>query len=913
MSLSSPRTYDHSDFPLPSLTSSASFSSPSSLELNSRSDNNNMYVIKRNGKKEPVSFDKISIRNESVGKDLNIDVSLLTQKVTSGLISGMSTREIDALSCLKASYLGIYMPDYEILAARILFNDLQKSVPDFLNMIRILNEHPLKLITDEIKDFVIEHQDRILREMNFERDNLLNLFSGATLKNSYLRDIDGILLECPQHFFMREALGVWGPDLKRIEGSREGNIEEVIACYHAFSQLFMTHATPTLTHAGSLYGCLASCYLQTVDDNLNSWADSFREAIFNSKGGGGIDCDLSTVRGNRAPIAGGTGFSNGIIPLMKIFNEISVAISQHDGKRRGSIALTLTPHHPDILAFLQVRLSETPENLHTLDAFPSLMCPSIFFKRIEHVSQAIQEHRNPDDVKWSTFCPATYPELNILYGEEFEQRYLQLEREGKYWKQYPMTEILKLLTTSHIKTGLPYVSNRDSINNKSNQKNIGPVNSSNLCQEIVQFHSSKSTATCNLASLCFPKFVKRIHADGKAYFDFALFREIVRMGVKNLNRVVDSRRVASESGVKNSLDYRAIGYGCQGLADLFLEFLLAWEDKEAAYINRIIWECFYFYAYEMSNELSKEKGPYSAFAGSPASLGIFHHDMCTEADGSRVVPKTHFSYDSSKDEEMYQKNPNSPLYHFETPKLDWERLRSDIKQHGLRNSLLLCVMPSGQTSQLTGNSECIQPYESNLYSRKVAVGNYMIRNKYLYKELKEGGWMKDPLLWKEMINTIIKRDGSVQSLTQLPADLRRRYKTVRELPQSLIIDLAADRQSFIDQSQSMNIFMTHPTPTSLCSMYVRGYKRGLKTILYYLHSSATKPVQYSISENKALKGKKALKNTEQKMLQAESIPVTEEEGEQLKTKELEGVELLILQAEQKECSLKNKQDCVACQ
>jgi len=1124
-----------------------------------------MFVIKRDGQKQPVLFDKITERNQKLAKDLDIDATSLSMSVIQGLKSGMTTREIDLLSCENAIYKSTYEPNYAILASRIAVNDLHKTTPQtFRECIELLksnvnevNNSSNPLIDEKIYNFALENIDLIESSIKHENDYNYSYFGFKTLEKSYLQRVGKKIVERPQYMLMRVALGIHGPsDRNGIQHS--GDIELAIKTYNELSLMKFTHATPTLFYSGTPKPQMSSCFLLNCPDSINGITDCWKTCSFISKHAGGIGVDL-TVRSKGSYIAGTNGHSNGIIPLIKVFNEIARYVDQcftpdtlvytldgikriedvsvndkvltsegvyyqvnspvrhkyngkmleirlsntfvpvrvtpehqvlslklneqttdtelikhrisqhletiefhdtkelkagdymvyripseeqdiptmteedcymyglllgngnvsklrsyvslkyeeanavkfvssylekrgieyhcmelsseimliwstvetgckftekqfnkndrltiepcilnlpkqkikqilrglistvgsikddnlvikffnlteqirymflrlgiysngvhiktqiteevhellpehlrtrlsetvnyfryndnllvkiqnisetvyegtvhdfeiagpHDytvaqmgvahnggGKRKGAISLYLQPWHPDVLEFLEIRLNTGPEEARARDIFPALWIPDLFFKRLQE-----------PNAKWSLFCPGKYPELVTLYGEEFEKRYIELEQQKCFEKQILIEDLWKKIIKSLEETGLPYMLSKDNINNKSNHKNIGAITGSNLCTEIVQYHDSKSTAVCNLASICLPQFVRE-----NKTFNFEELGNVTEMIVHNMNNIIDKNyypeyeidcfdedelegntKPKKAIGKHNNLKYRPIGIGVQGLADVFAKMKMSWESKEARELNQLIFETIYYYSCLKSNKLAKEHGAYSKFIGSPAHEGKLQYDMWG------VIPLTHIK------NETKLSNKNVPRY-------DWEKLKENIKIEGIRNSLMIAPMPTAGTSQIMGNTEAFEPLTSNLYIRKVGAGDFPVVNQQLYKDLKSLN------LWnKQTIDNIIMNNGSIQNIEGIPANLKSLYKTVWEIPQRIIVDFAADRGAFIDQTQSLNIFMERPTVAKLSSLYMYGWKRGLKTLSYYLRTKpATGAVKFTV-------------------------------------------------------------------
>jgi ribonucleoside-diphosphate reductase alpha subunit len=1129
-----------------------------------------MFVKKRDGTTEPMLFDKITKRNQNLSEDLDIDPTSLSMSVIQGLRTGMTTREIDSLSCESAIYKSTYEPNYAILASRIAVNDLHKTTPStFKECVQLLHSNVNKvndavyynpLIDELVYQFALKYMDRIEQEIRHQNDYNYSYFGFKTLEKSYLQRVNGKIVERPQYMLMRVALGIHGPS-NRNGIVHEGDIDLALETYRELSAMKFTHATPTLFYGGTPKPQMSSCFLLNCPDSLNGITECWKTCSFISKHAGGIGVDLS-VRCKGSYIAGTNGRSNGIIPLIKVFNEIAryvdqcftgntmiytklgpkpikeigtfdevmsgdgkfakvknlvrhnfngkmlqiqtvneflptitdlimvtpnhqvfglkqdedspkwrdmeelkegdflltpywqqnentndfitendarfygimlgcgslyddpesvvlklsgefkqqhlefireyfadcgvqnvkeleldestiqitatvavprfkfirshlyvagtndktvhhsllhlqqkpfrallisyfqtqswckhegdnkftvgkmVGVNRHlryalsylfhrlahtrdnmivnanqdtcvwikiwsqwlkhkitsianvthkdttvydfeveephtytvanfgavhngGGKRKGAISLYLQPWHPDIFEFLEVRFNTGPEEARARDIFPALWIPDLFFKRL----------RQDLESKWSLFCPGKFPELVTLYGDEFEKRYLELESQHQYEKQVCIKDIWDAILKSLMETGLPYMMAKDNVNNKSNHKNIGPITGSNLCTEIVQYHDANSTAVCNLASICLPRFVKD---DGT--FDFEELGKTVQIIVRNMNNIIDKNFypefeveviVPDENGDidnpantpvigkkhigrNNNFKYRPIGIGVQGLADVFAKMRFPWESEQAQILNQVIFETIYYNAVDKSMQLSQQFGAYSAFEGSPISQGLFQYNMW-----KNVVPFSHSEHE--KRQQKLSLIPNLPL-------LDWERLRSDVVKFGVRNSLLLAPMPTASTSQIMGNTEAFEPMTSNLYIRKVGAGDFPVVNQHLYADLKRLG------LWnKQMVDQIILKDGSVQHIPEIPNEIKQLYKTVWEIPQRIIVTHAANRGAFIDQTQSLNIFIARPTVSQLSSLYMTGWDMGLKTLSYYLRTKpATGAVKFTI-------------------------------------------------------------------
>lgn len=814
-----------------------------------------MYVIKRNGLQTPIYFDKITQRNKKLTKDLpHINTESLSQNVIASLKNGMTTHEIDILSCESAFYRSVYEPDYGILASRIAWNDLHKRTPktfkeciDKLYHNKDIKGNHRPLIHPNVYTFALEHIDRIEKEIDYSLDENFSYPSFKILEQSYLLHVNGEPVERAQSMFMRVALGIHAPS-KRNGIIHEGDIEKVIECYRLFSKA--THATPTLFNSGTFTPQMSSCFLLSMPDSMaDSPYDEDENLIMNpvdeisipntikhmskiSKAAGGIGVDLTRLRCRGSKISGTNGRSTGIIPPMTLLNRLGKYVNQ-GGKRNGAIAIFCDLFHPDIPEMLEVRLKSTPSDMKAEDIFPALWIPDLFFKRLE------------EDSVWSFFCPHSHPELITLYGDDFEKRYLELESEGKMVRQLKASELWNKIYTSLDETGLPYMMSKDAVNKKSNHRCVDDnmkdietrtITSSNLCCEIVQYHDPGSIAVCNLASVLLPVFTQEYT------YDFDRLGNTVMKLVENLNYVIDKNYYPVKECAINNFDYRPMGIGVQGLSDVFQHYLFAWGDENAMILDRLIFEHMYFYALKKSCELAKEKGAYPKFKGSPASKGVLQYHMWSHSNprnpsdpknGTVIVPYTHVD-----------NNEGVKFLGRDVPKLDWEGLIQDIKTYGLRNSLLIAIMPTVSTASIFGNSDGVDPLSSNVFVKKMKSGDFPLINRNLYKQLNKLG------MWnKKTVDTIIRDDGSVKNLN-IPQHLKNVFKTVWEISQQIVIDAAANRGPFVDQTQSMNIYLERPTKSKITTMYLYSWKKGLKTLSYYLRSKpASNPIKFSIEEN----------------------------------------------------------------
>ncbi|MFN3794088.1 MAG: ribonucleoside-diphosphate reductase subunit alpha [Chitinophagaceae bacterium] len=752
-----------------------------------------MFVIKRNGKKEPVKFDKVTARIQKLCYGLSpmvnpIDVA---KKTIEGIYDGVPTTELDNLAAETAASLTVAHPDYAILASRIAVSNLHKNtVKSFSATMRKLHQYVDKatgklspLIADDVMQIIEEHADILDSSIIYDRDYAFDYFGFKTLEKSYLLKIDGKIAERPQHMYMRVAVGI-----------HKHNIDEVIKTYHLMSERWYTHATPTLFNAGTPKPQMSSCFLLTMkEDSIEGIYETLKQTAKISQSAGGIGLAIHNIRATGSYISGTNGTSNGIIPMLRVFNDTARYVDQGGGKRKGAFAIYLEPWHADVFEFLDLRKNHGKEELRARDLFLALWVSDLFMKRVE---------ANED---WSLFCPNEALGLSECWGEAFEELYTKYEHEGKARKIVKAQDLWFKILESQIETGTPYMLYKDAANRKSNQQNLGTIKSSNLCTEIIEYTSPDEVAVCNLASLALPRFV----IDGK--FDFDKLYEVTYYVTKNLNAVIDNNYYPVEEARVSNMKHRPIGLGVQGLADVFILLRLPFESEMAKMLNKNIFETIYFAAMTASKDLAKEHGPYETFAGSPVSKGIFQFDMWG------VTP---------------------------TDRWDWATLKEEVKQYGVRNSLLVAPMPTASTSQIFGNNECFEPYTSNIYSRRVLSGEFIIVNKHLLKDLVQLG------LWDNaMKNKIIAANGSIQNIEEIPSDIKELYKTVWEIKQRNIIDMAADRGAYICQSQSLNLFVDNPTTSKLTSMHFYGWKKGLKTGMYYLRTqAAAQAVQFTVEK-----------------------------------------------------------------
>ena len=738
-----------------------------------------MRVVKRSGRIEDMKFDNITnrIKNLTYGLSENCDSSKVAQQVASSLYDGITVQEIDTLSAEVCIGLITSDPDYEILATRITASNIQKVCPNNFH-IAMKKLAKAGIVTEEVARIA----GRVRDDIDTKRDYDFGYFGLKTLEKSYLQRFDGILMETPQYMFMRVAIGIHGED-----------IDSVLETYDKMSQGMFIHATPTLFNAGTPRPQMSSCFLiANKEDSINGIYGTLTECAQISKWAGGIGMHIHDVRANKSRIRGTNGQSDGIIPMLRVFNATARYVNQA-GRRKGSIAVYLEPWHADIMEFLELRLNQGDEEARCRDLFSSLWIPDLFMKRVEEGGQ------------WSLFCPDKAPGLSDAVGEEFEALYTKYEAEGRANAIVPAADVWKAILKSQTETGTPYMLYKDACNKKSNQKNLGTIKSSNLCTEILEYTDKDETAVCNLASIALPKYVN----EETRTFDYEKLHEITKIVTKNLNRVIDRNFYPVETARKSNMRHRPIGLGVQGLADVFILCRYAFDSDEAKEMNARIFETMYHASLEASCELAEAQGSYETFEGSPASQGVLQFDMW---EG-----ETKLNY-------------------------DWDVLKERIKEKGLRNSLLMAPMPTASTAQILGNNECFEPYTTNIYLRRTLAGEFVIVNKHLVNDLKKIG------LWsKDMKDLMVKAGGSIQNISDIPDDIKNLYRTVWEIKMKDVIDMAAQRGRFIDQSQSMNLFMESPTMSKLSSMHMYAWKQGLKTGMYYLRSKAkARPIQFSL-------------------------------------------------------------------
>ncbi len=773
-----------------------------------------MYVTKRDGQVEIVSFDKILKRIKSVGTEVGIKINYTTlaMKVIDQLYDKISTTKIDELTAEQCASMSSIHYDYGTLASRVAVSNHHKNTDDnFVNVINRLyhfldkNGNHSPLVSEELHR-IVNNNERVIQEaLDFSRDYLFDYFGFKTLEKSYLMRINGKIVERPQHMWMRVSLGI------HCTNSREQSslIKKAIESYHMMSQKYFTHATPTLFNSGTPRPQMSSCYLIAMEnDSIDGIYNTLKDCALISKWAGGIGLHIHNVRATNSHIRGTNGTSNGIVPMLRVFNNTAKYVDQGGGRRHGSFAIYLEPWHADIEKFLEMRKNHGDEELKARDLFYALWIPDLFMERVKA------------NAKWTLMCPDECPGLADVYGQAFVDLYTKYETNGKGRATVNARDLWLKVLDAQMETGTPYLCYKDAANQKSNQKNIGTIKSSNLCCEINEVSTSEETAVCNLASIGLPTFIE--YSANKPVFNYEKLKQIAKVVTNNLNKVIDVNYYPTQKTKVSNLKHRPIGIGVQGLADVFALLDLPFYSDEAKEINKRIFETIYYGALEQSMELAKEEGPYETFQGSPASQGILQFDMWQTAQ-----------------KEGSSSTQCAPLA------LDWSSLKANIMKYGLRNSLLIAPMPTASTSQILGFNECFEPFTSNIYSRRTLAGEFALTNKYLMKELIDMG------LWNtELKNNIIANQGSIQHITTLPEHMRNKYKTVWEIPMRHIIDMAADRGQYICQSQSMNLWQEDPTYASLTSMHFYAWQKGLKTGIYYLRRRAKHRAQQFTIEPK---------------------------------------------------------------
>ncbi|MBD1259875.1 ribonucleoside-diphosphate reductase subunit alpha [Maribacter polysiphoniae] len=757
-----------------------------------------MYVIKRDGRKEVVMFDKITARVRKLCYGLNdlVDPLKVAMRVIEGLYDGVTTSELDNLAAEIAATMTTMHPDYAKLAARISVSNLHKNTKksfsetmrDLYTYVNPRTGKKAPLLSDEVYKVISENAETLDSTIIYNRDFGYDYFGFKTLERSYLLKLNGQIAERPQHMLMRVSVGIHLDDLEAVKET-----------YELMSKKYFTHATPTLFNSGTPKPQMSSCFLLAMkDDSIEGIYDTLKQTAKISQSAGGIGLSIHNVRATGSYIAGTNGTSNGIVPMLQVFNDTARYVDQGGGKRKGSFAVYMEPWHADIFEFLELKKNHGKEEMRARDLFYAMWISDLFMKRVE------------GNEKWTLMCPNECPGLFTTHGEEFEALYLKYEAEGKGRKTVKARELWEKILESQIETGTPYMLYKDAANRKSNQKNLGTIRSSNLCTEIMEYTSPDEVAVCNLASIALPMFVKNGEFDHKELF------RVTKRVTKNLNKVIDRNYYPVKEAENSNMRHRPVGLGVQGLADAFILLRMPFTSDEAKKLNQEIFETLYFAAVTASMEAAKVEGAYSTYEGSPISQGEFQHNLW-----------------GIEDEEL-------------SGRWDWGKLRKEVKKHGVRNSLLVAPMPTASTSQILGNNECFEPYTSNIYTRRVLSGEFIVVNKHLLEDLVNLG------MWNEnMKQELMRANGSIQHIETIPQEIRDLYKTVWELSMKDIIDMSRQRGYFIDQSQSLNLFMENANYSKLTSMHFYAWKSGLKTGMYYLRTkSAVDAIKFTLDNSK---------------------------------------------------------------
>ena len=821
-----------------------------------------MYVIKRDGRKEQIMFDKITARVRKLCYGLNelVDPLKVAMRVIEGLYDGVTTSELDNLAAEVAATMTTAHPDYARLAARISVSNLHKNTKKTFSEVMhelyvYVNPRTGKkapLLSDEVYNVIQENKDRLDSTIIYNRDFGYDYFGFKTLERSYLLKINGKIAERPQHMLMRVSIGIHLNDL-----------DAAIETYELMSKKYFTHATPTLFNSGTPKPQMSSCFLLTMkDDSIDGIYDTLKQTARISQSAGGIGLSVHNVRATGSYIAGTNGTSNGIVPMLQVFNDTARYVDQGGGKRKGSFAIYLEPWHADIFEFLDLKKNHGKEEMRARDLFYAMWIPDLFMKRVQ------------EDSTWTLMCPNECPGMADVHSDVFEALYVKYETEGKGRKTIKARELWEKILESQIETGTPYMLYKDAANRKTNQSNLGTIKSSNLCTEIMEYTAPDEVAVCNLASIALPMFIKNGEFDHKELF------RITKRVTKNLNRVIDRNYYPVEEAKNSNMRHRPVGLGVQGLADTFIKLRMPFTSDEAKALNQDIFETLYYAAVTASMEEAKADGPYQTYEGSPISKGQFQHNLWNIQEDTL------------------------------SGRWDWDKLRADVMKHGVRNSLLVAPMPTASTSQILGNNECFEPYTSNIYTRRVLSGEFIVVNKHLLEDLVELG------LWNDSLkNEIMRANGSVQGVEAIPQHIKDLYKTVWELSMKDIIDMSRQRGYFIDQSQSLNLFLEGATMAKLTSMHFYAWKSGLKTGMYYLRTkSAVDAIKFTVEKEKKaepiaetvevvdteaiLKKKQQAANTAAKFANtasAEAEPMTAEEMKALiaQAKEAEGDDCLM--------------------
>ena len=757
-----------------------------------------MFVVKRDGHKEPVMFDKITARIKKLCYGLNplVDPVRVSMRVIEGLYDGVTTSELDNLAAEVAATMTTTHPDYANLASRISVSNLHKNtkksfsqtMDDLYNYVNPRTNKKAPLLSDEVYKVIKKNAEKLDSTIIYNRDFNYDYFGFKTLERSYLLKLNGVTVERPQHMLMRVSIGIHLDDL-----------DAAIETYTLMSKKYFTHATPTLFNSGTPKPQLSSCFLLTMqDDSIDGIYNTLKQTAKISQSAGGIGLSIHNIRATGSYIAGTNGTSNGIVPMLRVFNDTARYVDQGGGKRKGSFAIYIEPWHSDIFDFLELKKNHGKEEMRARDLFYAMWIPDLFMKRVE------------SNEEWTLMCPNECPGLYDTHSEEFEKLYLKYEKDQKGRKTIKARELWEKILEAQIETGTPYMLYKDACNRKSNQKNLGTIRSSNLCTEILEYTSKDEIAVCNLASIALPMFVKNNSFDHKELF------KVTKRVTKNLNKVIDRNYYPVKEAENSNFRHRPIGLGVQGLADTFIKLRMPFTCDDAKTLNQEIFETIYFAALTASMEEAIKEGAYKSYKGSPISKGEFQHNMW-----------------GIKDDEL-------------SGRWDWDGLRKEIKNNGVRNSLLVAPMPTASTAQILGNNECFEPYTSNIYTRRVLSGEFIVVNKHLLEDLVKLG------LWtEELKQELMKANGSIQHIDGIPEDIKELYRTVWELKMKDVIDMARHRGYFIDQSQSLNLFMEGATMAKLTSMHFYAWKSGLKTGMYYLRTkSAVDAIKFTLDNTK---------------------------------------------------------------
>jgi len=827
-----------------------------------------MRVLKRDGRKEPVKFDKITARIEKLCYGLSdyVDPIAVAKRVVDGVYDGVTTSELDNLAAETAASMTIKHPDYANLAARIAVSNLHKStkksfsetVTDLYNYINPETGKAAPLIADDVYEIIQKNAEYLDSQLIYDRDFSYDYFGFKTLERSYLLRMHGNIVERPQHMLMRVSIGIHKDDLN-----------SAIETYELMSKKFMTHATPTLFNAGTPKPQMSSCFLLTMqDDSIDGIYDTLKQTAKISQSAGGIGLSIHNVRATGSYIGGTNGTSNGIVPMLRVYNDTARYVDQGGGKRKGSFAIYVEPWHADIYEFLDLKKNHGKEEMRARDLFYAMWIPDLFMERVE---------KNED---WTLMCPNECPGLFDCHGDEFVALYTKYEAEGKGRRTVKAREVWAKIMESQIETGTPYMLYKDAANLKSNQQNLGTIRSSNLCTEILEYTSPDEVAVCNLASIALPMFVSE---DGT--FDHDLLFDVTYKVTKNLNKVIDRNYYPVVEARNSNMRHRPVGLGVQGLADTFIKLRMPFDSEEAKSLNKDIFETMYYAAVTSSKDLAIKEGAYETYQGSPISEGKFQHNLWGVDDQAL------------------------------SGRWDWQSLREEVAEHGVRNSLLMAPMPTASTSQILGNNECFEPYTSNVYTRRVLSGEFIVVNKHLLHDLIELGLWND-----DMKNALMATNGSVQNIEGVPANIKDIYKTVWEISMKDILDMAADRGLFIDQSQSLNLFMESPNMGKLTSMHFYAWKKGLKTGMYYLRSKpASSAIKFTVKKNAqtdmspGVSGSASSETVDAPVSTNEAPTASDVEARvQAQKAAIASMSEEVTAEEKIACSIDNPDDCVSC-